>query len=283
MPQCSRALGDAAVVAAMAAALATPHCEPGPGLAGIPAALESNAEPPSDEEPAHSASGRLTPHEGIILPTMHVHAIYIGAEDVDGAPNEDAFIEWLLTSNGYWNLLAQYGVGYGVMEESRRVSTASFFPESARTTATITESALDALIFAFTFALINEGDAGVVDAPLGRDAYVFFMPTTIQIGQEGELSCATFGGYHWTLGRSAIAPPYAVIPTCVGLALEMPISHELAEMATDPSANGWYSDVDVQNAGGEVADLCNAPVIEPVDLWSPTQLWSNVNGGCQPR
>jgi hypothetical protein len=55
-------------------------------------------------------------------------------------------------------------------------------------------------------------------------------------------------------------------------------------MATDPfPGEGWYSDKDIDNSGGEIADLCNEVVPRGVDGWAVTQLWSNADGDCEPN
>jgi hypothetical protein len=53
-------------------------------------------------------------------------------------------------------------------------------------------------------------------------------------------------------------------------------------MATDPTEAGWYSNADFDNAGGEIADICNAPVSVPINLLRPTRMWSNAAGSCVP-
>lgn len=98
-------------------------------------------------------------------------------------------------------------------------------------------------------------------------------------GANGETwtTCQETGGYHfWDQ-----LEPYAVIPPCSFGRSAWAVSHELAEMATDPfPGSGWYSDADVEPAGGEIGDLCNFSVT--VAGWSVTSLWSNKDGSCIP-
>ena len=55
-------------------------------------------------------------------------------------------------------------------------------------------------------------------------------------------------------------------------------------MATDPvPGNGWFSDKDADNAGGEIGDLCNQSAPHGADGWDVTQLWSNADGDCEPN
>jgi hypothetical protein len=93
-------------------------------------------------------------------------------------------------------------------------------------------------------------------------------------------TCINVGGYHSNDGVEA----YAVIPPCALGRNPLAISHELAEMATDPwPGSGWYSEKDKDPAGGEVADLCDEVVSQGVEGWTVTQLWSNADGDCEPN
>jgi len=83
----------------------------------------------------------------------------------------------------------------------------------------------------------------------------------------------------WALGyHSFEGVPYSIIPDCGSSGWT--VSHEIAEMVTDPAGGGWYSDADINPAGGEIGDLCNFPVSVEGNL--VTALWSNVDGDCEP-
>jgi hypothetical protein len=100
----------------------------------------------------------------------------------------------------------------------------------------------------------------------------------VSFGSQGQ-TCIQAAGYHAFDGEE----PYIIIPSCNVGRRTFTVSHELAEMATDPTNDGWYSDKDVGLAGGEVGDLCNMPVPYDISGWSVTQLWSNADGDCEPH
>jgi hypothetical protein len=116
------------------------------------------------------------------------------------------------------------------------------------------------------------------------DAYLFFLPAgvNVDLGERGGhvfQTCIDAGGYHAFDGEE----PYAIIPPCSLGRSPLAVSHELAEMATDPfPGGGWFSDKDVTNAGGEIGDLCNQVAVHGTDGWDVTQLWSNADGDCEP-
>ena len=78
--------------------------------------------------------------------------------------------------------------------------------------------------------------------------------------------------------------PYTVIPPCELGRSARAISHELAEMSTDPIVGtGWLSDSDANLGIGEIADLCNREVTTPIAGFAVTQLWSNRDSDCRPK
>ena len=213
------------------------------------------------EEPAEKVPfNRMEPHDGVVLPTPHLAAIYVDY------PEQDALLTWIITATDYWSILAQYGVGYGTFVGSASIPTATFFQPGDIT---------NGLVDAFTVEQrVHEAVHGMSDAGVPvADAYIVFLGMT-NVSLDGDLTCGEVGGYHDTDG----AEPFALIPPG-GRALA--ISHELAEMCTDPYGTGWYSDADVMNAGGEVGDLCNYAV--GVDAHNVTGLWSNKDGDCEPQ
>jgi hypothetical protein len=137
-------------------------------------------------------------------------------------------------------------VGAGIFLGSDRVPTATFFPPDVVASGSITENALANSLYSYTTA----------DA-ITADAYIFFMPTTVGItyldGGARE-SCSAFGGYHAYINLTQGPPlPYAIIPPCPGFPADIPVSHELAEMATDPTFDGWYTEPRAVTSGKPVA------------------------------
>lgn len=230
---------------------------------------------------------RLTPHDGIVLSNAHYRSIYIGAEGVDSAGSFDSYLEWLITSQTYWGAwLAQYKVGYGTFDGFTRIDTNAFFLPGMVQNGYIDWFVLDARIKQIIHA--QPSDAGAADADIDgsspqpppvphADAYVIFLPDGVNVNLgNNQSTCAQAGGYH----DFDSIEPYAIIPPCGRSRLV--ISHELAEMATDPiPPRGWYSDPDVNNSGGEIGDLCNQ--LTTVDGQQVTMLWSNKDGDCEPQ
>ncbi len=294
---------------AVLAFLALPFAACGGGPASSSAGDDAGATfaAPRDAAPAEAARvdaktpwARLEPHKHKVLTGMRLMVVYIGDESAGGVPSFDAFVDWLLTSD-YWAIMQQYGVGAGTRVTSVRVPASSIIPEGAVTKGLITAEDLELAVHAAIHPDVPDGgvsdaasdasDAAAADAGLPlptvalADAYLFFLPAgvNVNLGQRGSKvyqTCIDAGGYHAFDG----AEPYAIIPPCTLGRSPLAVSHELAEMATDPVPNqGWYSPKDVDNAGGEIGDLCNQVARRGADGWDVTQLWSNADGDCEPN
>jgi hypothetical protein len=226
-------------------------------------------------------SDRMSPHGREILANMHLRVVYVGEEGVDGPPNIDDFVTWLVKSD-YWGVMKEYGVQPGTFEGSVRIPTASVFLPGMVQNGLVDYDVLDQRILALLHPPPRDAGAGAGDAgaPLipPSKSYLFMLPDRVNVKLGGnDQTCIQAGGYHSHDSKE----PYSVIPPCNFGRSALAISHELAEMATDPLPQyGWYSDKDAQNAGGEIGDLCNQPI--GVEGWSVTQLWSNKNGACIP-
>ena len=222
---------------------------------------------------------RLSAHEGRVLPNVRLRIIYAGTPDADRAPDQDEFLSWLVASE-YWGTLGQYGVGNGTVLSSVTVPRALLAPAELVAPGGLIEiQDLDARVRVLVNGSATE-DAfpGVA----GADAYVIFLPDglNVMISHRADYvstTCVDERAYHAHDGTE----PYAVIPPCAQGRGTVAVSHEIAEMVTDPvSARGWLSEGDVSKNGGEVADLCNHSV--RVDGREVTQLWSNRDGECVP-
>jgi hypothetical protein len=282
-----------------------------PEDAGTTFALPRDAGAVAPRVDAKAPWARMEPHQRQVLAAMRVAIVYIGDDGIDGAESFDAFIDWLLISD-YWALMKQYGVGSGTRVSSVRVPRSSILPFSAVSGGLITAEDLEAAVSAYIHA--GRGDAGV-DASGGgadasaaldgsgeggsiedatpppdptvalADAYIFFLPNgvNVSLGQRGAhvfQTCIDAGGYHAFDG----AVPYAIIPPCALGRSALAVSHELAEMVTDPvPGKGWYSPADIESGGGEIGDLCNQTAPHGADGWGVTQLWSNADGDCEPN
>jgi len=253
-------------------ALLALSCACGGGALDAGDAGDGGLDAKPDHKPLHDAAidtaaeldasfERLTPHSDIVISAMRLRAVYVTGENTP--PNFDALLSWMLASTDYWSVLAQYGVGYGT-EDSVTVDASTFFPPG---------SVVDGIVGDWA---IGEGIRGLAEADGGdaANAYIVFLPADINVDSP---PCGWELGYHTTTGTI----PFAVVPQCGASGLT--VSHEIAEMATDPIPfAGWYSEADEEPAGGEVGDLC-APGLREIDGYDVSLLWSNAAGDCAPK
>jgi hypothetical protein len=224
---------------------------------------------------------RMTPHDGIILANMHLRAVYIGTPGVDAPPSADTFLNWI-GSSSYWEILAQYGVNDATYDGAITMTTAQFFTDGMiQEDGFVPFGAFESRVHDLIHA--DEGGTPLLPA---ADGYAFFLPDNVNIdsGQSGgqeQITCVTSTAYHAYDGSEA----YAVYPPCTDGRSTTSISHELAEMATDPILReGWASD-DLEDikTGAEIADVCYRAAMHPVDGYDVAELWSNADGDCMPK
>jgi len=204
---------------------------------------------------------RMTSHGGVVIATPRIRLLYVGP-----TKNFDAMVSWMVSSPTYWSIMAQYGVGPGEYLGSDTVDPSTFFQTDDVVGGYIAASTLGQRIHD-AIAKLPPSEAGVANAWV-----VFLSGVNVDLG-EGK-TCQWALGYHWSYGPE----PYSVIPACG--ASGWTLTHEIAEMVTDPTGAGWYSNDDIQPAGGEIGDLCNFPVSVEGNLVSA--LWSNADGDCEP-
>ena len=206
---------------------------------------------------------RMTSHGGIVVASPRIRLLYVGV-----TKNFDAMVSWMVSSKTYWTVMAQYGVGPGELVGSDQLDPDTFFQ-----TGDIQAGFIDAWTLG---ARVHAAIAGLPPAEGGAaNAYVVFLPGGLNVDLGSGKTCQWALGYHTYDGQE----PYSVIPSCG--ASGWTLSHEIAEMVTDPSPGaGWYSDADLEPAGGEIGDLCNFPVDVEGNLVSA--LWSNADGDCEP-
>ena len=231
-------------------------------------------------EPVDVRNDRLAPHAGIILANMHLRAIYIGTPGVDAPPSVDPFLNWMGGSD-YWNILAQYGVGQATYDGATSLTTDAVFTGGMVQNGLVPFAALDARIH----EVVHGSEAGAAMVP-AADAYAIFLPDGINVdsgssGGEELVTCVTSAAYHAYDGSE----PYAVLPPCNDGRSTISLSHELAEVATDPILRqGWMSD-DSQDikTGAEIADVCYRAALHRDDGFDVAELWSNADGDCMPK
>jgi hypothetical protein len=272
--------------------------------------IDTGVDPAPDA--AKTPLNRMQGHQKRVLSSMRLVAVYFGEDGTEGAQSFDGMMGWLVKSD-YWNIMQQYGVNAGSLVGSVRLDWHAVFAPGTKPSKMISANDLDARVYALLHPEVAPADAGdqvdgaldagadasvdasldaFVDASSGPepvpqipvgDAYIFFLPNGVNVSFDGPdgkpwATCAEAGGYHTFDGTE----PYSVIPPCAFGRSAQAISHELAEMATDPEPGlGWLSDKDSETSyGGEIGDLCNQPTT--VEGWGVTQLWSNKDGDCEP-
>jgi hypothetical protein len=217
---------------------------------------------PEAEAAAKVPWNRMTSHGGVVVASPKIRVLYVGA-----TKNMDALVSWMVSAPTYWSILAQYGVGAGQYLGSDTIDQDAFLQPNDVQGGYISSWVLDTRIRQ-AIATLPPSDAGVANA------WVVFLPGGVDVDLGDGKTCSWALGYHWDDGTE----PYSVIPACG--AFGVTLTHEIAEMVTDPSGGGWYSDADIQPAGGEIGDLCNFPV--SVEGHLVTSLWSNADGDCEP-
>ena len=188
---------------------------------------------------------------GPVLAEPNVVPVFF-ADDAE-QPQIEAFLSALAGSSYWTQTTAEYGVGS--LAVSASVVTTDAAPRS------ITSAGIEQWLVARPFVSSD-------------DVYAIFYPAqTSIVNDEGELSCAKFGGYHGEArtasGQSIV---YVVMPRCAtfgdlrGLdALTSALSHELIEASTDPliRTKPAYAAVDAEHMVwnlmplGEIGDLCS--------------------------
>lgn len=231
--------------------------------------IEASVHDAATEEAAAKVPfNRMTPHQGIVVGSVQLRALYVGSGQ-NVPKNFDKLLTWMVTAPDYWSILAQYGVTYGTFIDSVAVDDTTFFQTGDIQGGLIDSWTLEARIKS-AIAALPSPESG---AP---NAYMVFLPGGVNVNLGGGNTCTWALGYHSYDGIE----PYSVIPACG--AFGTTVSHELAEMVTDPVPfAGWYSEADIDPAGGEVGDLCNFPT--NVDGNYVTELWSNKDGDCEPQ
>ncbi len=187
-----------------------------------------------------------------------------------------AFDDTIVTTPWWTTVSSAYGVGPG---------TSGGRVELPDTVSNTTISDLELVDFVQARIM-----SGAFPGPDTNTAYMLFFPASTTITLQGDRSCDAFDGYHdavtVTLEGGSLEVPFAVMPRCgqgtaaaIKNALTVTMSHELIELATDPSyIEGAYELLsnDAWNpAGGEVADLCQNFADAISGPYHVTRSWDN--------
>jgi hypothetical protein len=243
---------------------------------------------------------------GPVIQAPRVQACFWGAGWADAAHQERAarLTDFLVdvVQSDFMNVLSQYGVGRGTFHGSSFLDTVA---------AILTDADVQTL-------LENEIAAGNVPRPGTPSSicYIVFLDENsgVQDPKQGLVMCEATGdtafGYH-SFFQSAEGPMvyYAVVPgldtNCVtescpggnaGCSLQTTqtqiqrltqvVSHEFAEMTSDPRISAWFD----SGAAGENGDACNgnsANLVVGQNTWNVQRIYSKfddvVNGNtCIP-
>jgi hypothetical protein len=237
---------------------------------------------PDGTVPPPDAGARLQPHDHQIVTSVQLGVIYVADVDAGGALASDSILQWLVASP-YWGLLDEYQVQSGSFAGSVRVPTSALLDPTDidGTTGLVDVMLLDARVERMLHGDADAGSPPTASLP-GANAYLIYLPTgvNVAIGHRGSYTyqtCIDADGYHAFDGQE----PYVVLPPCDAGRTLYAASHELVEMATDPSPyHGWASDIDIPINGGEIADLCPQEVMQQGVV--VTQVWSNLQARCIP-
>ena len=184
------------------------------------------------------------------------------------------FIQDLLHATPWMNILTQYGVsGYGAFGQA---SYLEFVPT------TLTVSSYEAIFQ----SCIN---AGLIPEPanVNKSATVpvmmVFLDSSVGInggGRQLNVPGAPDAGYHDSFTTAAGNPfMYAFSEFTDLQSITTIMSHEFAEMITDPLYNAWTPD----HAGHEIGDYCawQEPTIGVSGrTWTVQEIWSDEGNAC---
>jgi len=152
----------------------------------------------------------------------------------------DNFFTFLLSST-YMNALAQYAVGQGTFIGSAWVDHDPGNSES------LDQDQLSEILKGW----ISDGLAPTPDSSNLDLVHVIFAPAEVALTINGRTDFCAYhywGMYKKIFGKHNLF--WAVVDTTGGTSA---VSHELVEIFTDRSGNGWYSNT----SGDEIADLCS--------------------------
>jgi hypothetical protein len=192
-------------------------------------------------------------------------------------PDVEGFGDWVVGSDWYKQVGADFGVGPG--RHLAKVELPDAAPNGVFDRDV--QNAIRALVAAGTLPAPPQGQQSQL-------LYMMYYPAETAITQrDGSVLCTQFAGYHGSLTFPGGArATYAVIGDCPGGGIDgltVTASHELIEAATDPWVNttspGYFLAADLPDhfaveAGQEMGDLCEFLDGLRQDIYQVTRVWS---------
>jgi hypothetical protein len=234
--------------------------------------LDAPTAPPLPRD--HS---RVVNRGGPVLASMRLQVLGVASLDPETQEDVRGVLAWVFGS-GYWAILSEYGVSGDVAvayddatNDGLQVRTGSKARNELVTWRDIEGRILRAR------ARRPESERG--------QPILYFLPdgVTVRVAERTSYvyrTCVDVWGYH----RHDGVGPYAVLGACPMGRSAFILTHELAEMATDPEVgSGWSLGVPSGTHAGEVADLYKSHGPAWVDGWAVARLWSNRLGSCFPN
>ncbi len=255
-----------------------------PGLAPASTEVDSGAPVTPAGDANDATKPRTTPPPLPIIPNAggplvaRPEIVTLTWQGDSIASDLETFDDWLVPSDFWKDLMAEWGVGPGVHVASYRI------PDTAPST--LDDSAIAKLIADLVAA-------GRIPAPNGSRIYTVYPPTGVIVTNRflGSGCDGGFQAYHSAFRTASdVLAPYAVTPRCENNAkaagmsptdyVTWGASHEVMEAASDPDPlhhPAWVirTQTDETPEPGENADLCTGHPTR-VDGRLVTRNWSNV-------
>ena len=221
---------------------------------------------------------------GHLLTSVQVYTVFWGSAWQNPSPSPliaqvNAFFDTILASS-LVDLLGEYSVsGQSIGHGSRIGSATLTSSDPGGATKIVNDSDIQS-------ALKGWIADGTIAATTGNTLYFVYLPSGITANDpQGDTSCNTICGYHWSISGTSPEVYYAVVPypSCNGCldtlsdiqALTTISSHELCESITDPHPfTGWND-----SSNGEIGDIC-AWQLATINGFEVQKEWSNSQKAC---
>jgi len=203
---------------------------------------------------------------GVVLNALELTTIDYAGYELDQEIQD--YAAWIVGSTWLATVGHSYGVGNGTYAQHYVIHS----PPPSSIADTEIETLIESLL----------GVDGGLPAPNANSVYFIYFPQGTNITGAGGVACQDYGGYHSEDVAGTYDIPYAVIPTCSANFIDVAVSHELIEAATDPlvGSRPGYRFADPSNAftylsEGEVGDMCQGYIGTYDGTYTAQRIWSN--------